>query len=126
MNSITRILVLVLLSAFAFTTTGLAASLDELQGRFKERYPQVQALKSAGKVGETAGGFLEAVKPEFANEVGSVANAENADRRELYAQLAKQTNATADAVAARNAARNFEKAKAGEWLKHADGQWRQK
>lgn len=126
MNTITRLLVLVLLSAFAFTTTGLAASLDELQGRFKERYPQVQALKSAGKVGETSAGFLEAVKSQFTNEVSAIVNAENTDRRELYAQLAKQTNTTADAVASRNAARNFEKAKTGEWLKHADGQWRQK
>lgn len=126
MNMITRLSMLVVLCGFAFATTGMGASLDELQQRFKQRYPQLQALKSAGKVGETAAGMVEAVKPEFAGEVAGVASPENADRTELYAQMAKQAGTTPDVVASRNAARNFEKARPGEWLKQADGTWRQK
>ena len=53
-------------------------------------------------------------------------DAENRDRKELYAVLAKQEEgATPELVAERNAIRNFKKAKPGEFLKK-DGKWIQK
>lgn len=106
----------------------LSASLSELQERFKTRYPELQKLKLAGKVGETYKGFIGAVRPEFESDpnVQQILANENADRRELYHQLAQQTGTTPDEVASRNAARNFEKARSGEWLQYANGQWKQK
>jgi len=51
---------------------------------------------------------------------------ENADRKALYELIAKKEETTPEKVAERNAARNFEKAKPGEWLKGKDGKWEQK
>ena len=127
MNIMTRLGITLLIAvSLGMATVALSATEDELKERFKGRYQQLQALKQQAKVGETAGGFVAPVKPEFAGDASGVIDPENRDRRELYDLLAKQTNATPDAVANRNAARNFQKAKPGEWLKNADGSWRQK
>ncbi len=123
----TRLLIALLsVALLGNASSAFAASEAELQERFKDRFPQLQSLKQQGKVGETAAGFVEAVKPEFADEVSAVVAPENSDRRELYAMLAKRNNTTPEAVAARNAARNFANAKRGEWLKNAEGKWYQK
>jgi uncharacterized protein YdbL (DUF1318 family) len=108
--------------------TAQAATKEELRARFKDRYPQIQQLKTDGKIGETSAGYVEAVKPEFAKDqaVKQLVDQENADRRELYQLLAKDTGTTAGQVAKNNAVRNFERAKSGEWLKGDDGAWKKK
>ena len=127
MNIMTRLGIALLITiSLGMATMALSATEGELKARFKERYPQLQALRQQGKIGETADGYVEAVKPQFAASASSLADPENSDRRELYDLLAKQTGTTAGAVAARNAARNFDRAGSGEWLKNADGTWRQK
>jgi uncharacterized protein YdbL (DUF1318 family) len=105
-----------------------AASLEGLKGNFKKRFSTVVALKKDGKIGETKAGALEAVKPEYMkdNRVRSIVNTENADRRKLYALLAKQKKTTPQVVAQRNARRNFSKAAKGEYLKQGDGNWKRK
>ena len=104
-----------------------AASLQELQQRFQQRYPQLLQVKTAGKVGETFQGYVEATRPEFTNDpaVAGIVNAENADRVELYRIMAAQVGATPESVAQRNAVRNFSTARPGEWLKYPNG-WVQK
>ena len=100
---------------------------DDLRQRFKNRFPQVKAAKQAGKIGETSTGVLEGVpgKP-LDDATRKLADEENADRQELYKLIADREKTTAEKVAERNAARNFEKAGAGEYLKGADGKWTQK
>jgi uncharacterized protein YdbL (DUF1318 family) len=104
-----------------------AASLEGLKGNFKKRYPSVTALKKEGKIGETSAGTLEAVRPEYMKDkrVSSIVKAENADRRKLYAVLAKQQKTTPQVVAGLNAQRNFGKAAKGEFLKKG-GKWKKK
>lgn len=127
MNIMTRLgLALLITISLGMATMAFSATEGELKAKFKQRYPQLQALRQQGKVGETAAGYVEAVKPEFVAATSGLVDPENADRRELYGVLAKQTGTTPDAVATRNAARNFDKARSGEWLKNADGSWRQK
>lgn len=104
--------------------TAPAADMKELQQRFKERYPKLQEFKQAGTVGETSDGYIEFVK-ERDRDAAKVVDAENADRRELYKLLAKEAGTSAEVVAKRNAQRNFERARAGEWLRK-DGKWEQK
>ena len=100
---------------------------DELRQRFKNRYPQVKAAKQAGKIGETSAGLLEGVPGKSLDDATrKLADEENADRQELYKLIADREKTTAQKVAERNAARNFEKAGAGEYLKGADGKWTQK
>ncbi len=113
---------------------GLLASIaeagrkEELRDKFAGRYAAIQELKAVGKLGETFLGYVDAVKPDYLNDanVKKLMTEENADRSELYRLLAKETGVTPEDVAARNAARNFTKAPAGEYLKHADGVWRKK
>lgn len=106
---------------------GLAAStacgdtLNELQARFKARYPQLEALKQAGVIGETDQGTVEAVQP-VDGDTARLLRAENADRAALYALLAKREGTTPDHVARRNALRNFSKAEPEEYLKK-EGVW---
>ena len=98
--------------------------MEKLRARFKERYPQVEELKKAGVIGETSDGYLDYVKKKD-SKAADVVDAENADRKDLYEAIAKRENTTADLVAERNAKRNFEKAKAGEYLRE-DGKWKKK
>ena len=124
-NLLIRVALLLLVSAFVLPAS--ADEMDSLKESFKKRYPQLQSLKSAGKIGETAGGMAEAVNAAAAADaaVKSTVAAENADRTKLYALMAAQEGVTPAVVAKRNALRNFGKANPGEWLKDDKG-WRQK
>lgn len=98
------------------------AKLAELRKRFEERDPEIRQLKKAGAVGETSDGYLDFVKEK---KSADLVEQENADRKELYRLIAKKEAASAEVVAERAAKRNFEKARAGEWLKE-EGKWRRK
>jgi len=111
--------------ALASPTAG-AQSLSDLQQRFKQRYPKLMAAKNAGTIGETHAGWVEVVKPPAQSDVQSLVDAENADRKKLYAIIAEKEGTTPQHVAERNAIRNFEKADSGHWLKTADGVWKKK
>ena len=114
------------LAPFA-TPAARADRQEELRERFKSRLPQLREAKSAGNIGETAGGFVEAVEGKSLDEkIRKVVDEENADRRELYKLIAQKEQTTEQKVAERNAFRNFEKAESGEMLKDKDGKWRKK
>ena len=125
-----RAIVATLLASFVFLLVAAPASAapreDELKQRFKDRYPQLQALKSAGTVGETYLGYVEFVEKKSDEKASALLAEENNDRRELYDLIAKKEGVSAEKVAERNAKRVFEKAKAGEYLKGADGTWKKK
>lgn len=101
---------------------------EELRASFAGRHAAIAELKTSGKLGETFLGYVDAVKPDYLSDANlkKLMTEENADRSELYKLVAKETGVTPEDVAARNAARNFTKAAAGEYLKHADGVWRKK
>lgn len=117
----------VLLALLTFGAAPVLAQendLVELQKRFKERHGEVQKLKSAGLVGETSEGYLDFVEKKSA-DAAKIIDAENADRRKLYAALAEKEGTTPATVAKVNARRNFERARAGEYLRE-EGEWRKK
>jgi uncharacterized protein len=99
--------------------------LGALRKRFEERYAQIHALKTKDVIGETYQGYVEFVKDKD-ESAASLVNDENADRKKLYELIAKRDNTTPEKVAERNAKRNFEKAKPGEFLKNPDGTWQKK
>lgn len=111
-----------------------ASTENELKERFKQRYPAIQAMKDAQKIGEVHSGYIEVldkahlddpVNPSQDNSptIGQLIASENADRNELYKKLADQTGADPETVAKRNAAREFEKAKPDHYLKPANRGW---
>jgi uncharacterized protein YdbL (DUF1318 family) len=101
---------------------------DELRERFKKRLPDIRAAKSAGKIGETRAGVLEAVEEKNLEDkkLRSLMEEENTDRKELFKLIAEKEKTTEEKVAERAAERNFERAQSGEYLKDKDGQWKRK
>lgn len=103
---------------------GSSSKLDQLKKRFQERYPAIRELKAKGVVGETDKGYLEWVEKKDSKSVDLIKE-ENDDRTELYKEVAKKEKTDEDTVAKHNAQRNFDKAKAGEYLQ-VDGKWHKK
>src|SRR4051812_9234515 len=83
----------------ALGTWAHADRMADLQQSFKQRLPEIKKLKSAGKVGETFQGNVEAVSAKLDEADQKLIASENADRKELYELIAKQTNATPQVVA---------------------------
>jgi uncharacterized protein YdbL (DUF1318 family) len=123
---------------FCITTALLAGALAKisladdsetaLRQRVEQRYPQIRAAKEDDKIGETYTGTVEAVDPKFLSDsdLKKLIDDENTDRAQLYQIIATQTQSTPDVVAQRAAARNFDHAEKGEYLKYQDRGWQKK
>jgi uncharacterized protein YdbL (DUF1318 family) len=109
---------------------------SELRDRMKARYPLLDRLRDAGKLGETGEGEAKLVQASHAGEkadpqdpakgtVGEVMAAENVDRKALYVLLARELKLTAVEVARQNGLRNIDKAKPDHWIE-VKGQWVQR
>jgi hypothetical protein len=122
-----RIWLVVLICAAGFAAGAKGDALSDLKARFQERYPKLAVLKKAGTIGETTAGLVELVDPAKSDAAAKeLVEAENKDRLELYKILAEKNGTTPEKVAQLDAQRRFERAKPGEWLKGADGQWKKK
>jgi uncharacterized protein YdbL (DUF1318 family) len=109
---------------------------SELKDRMKARYPLLEQLRDAGKVGETRNGEIKLVKASYGGDkidpkdaqkgtVAEVVDAENNDRHALYDVLAKELKLTSAEVAQQNGLRNLDKAKPDHWIE-VKGQWVQR
>lgn len=107
-----------------FFISGPALFADDIKTRMKNRLPVILALKAKGIVGENNSGYLEFVGKQKENP--EVVAAENEDRREVYAAIAKQEGTTVELVAKRRALQISQKADPGDWLQDASGNWHQK
>jgi uncharacterized protein YdbL (DUF1318 family) len=101
-----------------------APSESDLRKRFEERYPAIRELKQQGTVGETDDGYLDFVKDKD-DDADEVVKDENDDRRALYKLIAEKEKTEPEVVAKRNAKRNFDRARDGEYLKEG-GKWKKK
>ena len=97
---------------------------DALKKRFQARAEKIRELKSKGTIGETDTGYVEWVEKKDAKAADAV-NDENSDRKALYALLAEKTKESPEIVAKHAAQRNFDRAKAGDYLQ-VEGKWHQK
>ncbi|MCC5807843.1 MAG: YdbL family protein [Opitutales bacterium] len=93
--------------------------------RMRERQPAVDEMKLAGVVGENNLGFLEA-REDLEDAREALLRAENADRREVYAMIARRTNSSAEEVGQQRAIRIAQQAREGVWLQDARGRWYRK
>jgi uncharacterized protein YdbL (DUF1318 family) len=100
----------------------------KLKERFKQRHPQLVELKDGARVGETTEGYVDFVQANYSKDRSAkkLVEAENRDRRALYALIAKKAGTAPETVAKRNARRNFNKAKPHHYLKLRSGKWVQK
>jgi hypothetical protein len=98
----------------------------ELKKKFEARYPEIRQLKQKGIVGETSDGYLDFVSDgKKDDKAADLVSEENDDRKALYALIAEKEKTEPRLVAERNAKRNFERAREGEYLRE-DGKWRKK
>jgi len=99
----------------------------ELKERFLQRKPLLENMKNQGWVGENNLGFLS-----FRGSAGQskentqVVQAENEDRKTVYAEIAAKVNTSVADVGKRRAAQIAALAAVGQWLQDADGNWYQK
>jgi|ETNmetMinimDraft_26_1059896.scaffolds.fasta_scaffold98785_2 uncharacterized protein YdbL (DUF1318 family) len=98
MTRLTAIILAVAMSAF---TTAGAAEADEIKDRMKARKPAIEKLKASKHVGENNLGLLTAFTDD--KEHKKLADAENADRKKVYAAIAKKTGSDAALVGKRRA-----------------------
>jgi uncharacterized protein len=96
-----------------------AQNLGEIRARMEKRVSQVDTLKASGVLGENNQGFLTV----RAGDDQGVAAAENADRGVVYAALAKQTGASAEAVGKARAKQIFAGSAKGVWVQTPTGEW---
>jgi uncharacterized protein len=95
-----------------------------VKDRMTERLPTIIALKDQGVIGENAQGYLDyrgGNKPEQ-----QVIQAENNDRKLVYAEIAKKQGVDVTLVGQRRAKQIAEKGSPGHWFRTADGSWYQK
>ena len=97
------------------------AAAQGIKERMKQRLPAIAELKSQGIVGENNQGYLGFVSGKKAME--DVVNAENKDRKAVYAYFAEQQNTTIDVVETVQAKRKAEKANPGEFFQTPEGKW---
>ena len=106
----------------------------ELKERMAGRYPLLEQLRDAGKIGETPQGEVkvrgngtEQADPKDAAKgtIAAFVDAENKDRRAVYELIAKQEKTTAAEVGKQNGLRNLDKAKPDHWIE-VKGQWVQR
>lgn len=106
---------------------GARAENAELKARFLERKPLLDKMKDLGWVGENNLGFLEfRSETGKSEENGKVVEAENADRKTVYAEIAAQVNVDIVEVGKRRAVQIARLAAPGHWLQDAEGRWYRK
>jgi uncharacterized protein YdbL (DUF1318 family) len=108
-------------------------SRKQIESRLELRYPQVLAVKTDGRIGETWQGFIDVVPGSGDADAAlkSLVDQENADRRALYAVIAAETTAdkvrvTADEVGQQSGGRSYRRAKPVEYFMTRDGTWIQR
>lgn len=101
-----------------------AQDLGALKSSMAQRVPTIDALKTKGAVGENNKGFLEV--RAAADNAAEVVAAENRDRAQVYAALAKQTRATVEQVGQARAKQLVAISAPGVWVQRDNGDWYRK
>ncbi len=115
-----------LMAVLAGVAAAAADRKAELRDSFKKRYAAVEKLKADGKIGERWDGYAEARESLDARAQKLLAE-ENADRKELYELLSKDSDQKTPLMVGQvNAERYYKEAAKGYWFKLKNGEWRQK
>lgn len=117
---------LLLFTALCLVTTSVfAESAGDLRRRMEQRLPAIDALKSEAVVGENNRGLLE-IRTTGHATADSVVSDENRDREAVYALIAQQTGATAEAVGRARAKQIAAGSRSGVWVQDESGAWKKK
>jgi len=101
-----------------------AQDLNSVKARIAQRWPQIDASKASGALGENNRGFVEA--RSTGADAAALISAENADREVVYAAIATQNGTSAAVVGAARAKQIAAHSAPGVWLQAVTGTWYQK
>lgn len=102
-----------------------AEDLGAVKARMEQRVPSIDGLKDRGVAGENNRGYLEA-RGSVGPEEQKIISDENADRRTVYVELARQYGTDPENVGQRRAHQIALNSKRGVWIQARDGTWAQK
>lgn len=115
----------VLITGSVFTNVLLAGEdIKAVKDEMEKRLPLINELKLKGVVGEDNMGYLQFIGGKCEKE--DVMQAENGDRKKVYAHIAKKEGVSTEVVGQRRAVQIANKAKKGDWLQDQNGKWHQK
>lgn len=115
---------IVTLLVTAFLCSTLYAQPADVKERMLARVPAINSLKDKGLVGENSSGFVE--YRTDARPQQDLINAENQDRKAVYAAIAKKQNVDIGLVGQRRAKQIRDIGGAGHWFQKPDGSWYKK
>ena len=116
-----------LLAGLFLLAVAIGAESAELKERFLQRKPLLEIMKGQEWIGENNLGFLVFRSTAGQSEENmQVVQAENEDRKTVYAEIAVKLNTLVEEVGKRRAAQIAALASVGHWLQDADGNWYQK
>lgn len=136
-SSIDRIYAFIIHNSLAYAQKGNGVPnpvIQNLKQQIRERFPRLVPFFQKGAVGEGKTGFLETrdtkgLSLAGKNDLKSLMEAENRDRRALYQEVARSLNITTDQIGKVQrifAAKWQNSAERGWWIQKGDGQWVQK
>jgi uncharacterized protein YdbL (DUF1318 family) len=111
----------VLLAAVTVRADGL----DAVKARMLSRVSAVVALANTQKSGENNQGYLVA-RASLTGDEQKILDQENADRKQVYEEIAAKTKVAVAQVGAQRALAIAKQAAAGSWLQDSAGRWYQK
>lgn len=117
--------VFAILATTLLSLPAMADSSEAAAQRITQRLAQVDAMKEAGEVGETADGYL-AERTELAGRKAAMVRDENADRKLIYTSVASRTGQTVTEVGEQRALQIAQRARSGVWLQKPSGEWYRK
>ena len=109
-------------------TTLLAGdTMAEIKERMVQRLPVIVKLKQAKDVGEGNRGYLVVMKSaDLDKKLQKAVDEENADRAEVYRQIAIKTDVTPEKVGERRAIQIAKESAAGIMIQDEEGEWHEK
>lgn len=116
-----------LLGGLCLLAIFVQAESAELKERFLQRKPLLEQMKNQEWIGENNLGFLAFRGTAGKSEVNiSVVQAENEDRKSVYAEIAVKVNTGSEEVGKRRAVQIAAFSAVGHWLQDGSGSWYQK
>jgi uncharacterized protein YdbL (DUF1318 family) len=116
-----------LLGGLFLLTIFVQAESAELKERFLQRKPLLEQMKNQEWLAENNLGFLIFRGAAGQSEENmKVVQAENEDRKTVYAEIAVKVNTSVEEVGKRRAAQIAAFAAVGHWLQDVSGNWYQK
>ncbi len=122
MKKITLFISLLMSTVLFSTVHSYAQDEASLKKSIMERVSSIDSLKLAGKIGENNMGML-AQRSALSSDETALMNAENKDRRALYAILAKRLKLSIKVVGQGRAEELRKKSAPGVWLQDEKGKW---